>query len=145
MFCNKCGKDINDEAAICIHCGCSVSTSNKSTKVETVEKNKKFCSKCGGEMHDEADVCVHCGCSVTKKNTSTNILDTGGEKSGMIALILCFFLGIFGVHRFYSGHILIGLAQLVTGGGCGIWFLIDFVMILIGKYTDSEGNPMTLN
>ena len=144
MFCNKCGKDINDEAAICIHCGCSVNTSNKSKKVAPVDKTKKFCSKCGGEMHDEADVCVHCGCSVTKNNTSSNILDTGGEKSGMIALILCFFFGYLGVHRFYSGHILFGILQLVTGGGCLIWAIVDLIIILMGKYTDSEGNPMTL-
>lgn len=141
MFCNKCGKEINDDAAICIHCGCSVS--NKS-KVSNIVVNKKFCSKCGKEIHDEADVCIHCGCSVIKKSTSSNILDTGGEKSGMVALILCFFLGIFGVHRFYSGHIGIGVIQFFTGGGCGIWALVDFIIILMGNYTDSEGNPMKL-
>jgi len=43
------------------------------------------------------------------------------------------------VHRFYTGHIGIGIAQLLTMGGCGIWALIDFILIVTGSYTDSDG------
>ena len=28
-FCSKCGKEIHEEAVVCIHCGCSISGSNK--------------------------------------------------------------------------------------------------------------------
>tara|TARA_B110000116_G_C16207953_1_gene303838 strand:- start:60 stop:374 length:315 start_codon:yes stop_codon:yes gene_type:complete len=103
-----------------------------------------FCNKCGKEINDEAVICIHCGCSVIKKSTSSNILDTPGEKSGIVALILNFFFGYLGVHRFYSGHIGIGIIQLLTFGGCLIWAIVDFVVILMGNYTDSEGNPMKL-
>ena len=24
MFCKKCGKEVNDEAMVCVHCGCSI-------------------------------------------------------------------------------------------------------------------------
>ena len=41
------------------------------------------------------------------------------EKSNVTALLLCFFLGVLGVHRFYVGKIGTGVLQLVTFGGLG--------------------------
>ena len=64
------------------------------------------------------------------------------NKSKVVALVLCFFLGIFGVHRFYVGKIGTGIIQLLTGGGLGVWWIIDFVMILLGKFTDKNGNKL---
>jgi len=64
------------------------------------------------------------------------------QKDWLTTLILCIFLGVFGVHRFYTGHIAIGVIQLLTLGGCGIWWLIDLVMIATGSYTDSNGFPL---
>lgn len=69
----------------------------------------------------------------------------GIQKDWLTTLILCIFLGVFGVHRFYTGHIAIGLIQLFTLGGCGIWWLIDLVMIATGSYTDSYGQPLFRN
>jgi TM2 domain-containing membrane protein YozV len=56
-----------------------------------------------------------------------------------VTLLLCFFLGGFGIHSFYSGKTAIGVVQLLTAGGCGIWWLIDFIMIICGSYRDGEG------
>lgn len=53
-------------------------------------------------------------------------------KSQLIALILCFFLGGLGIHRFYLGYTWQGVVQLLTLGGCGIWALIDFIRIITG-------------
>lgn len=61
------------------------------------------------------------------------------DKGFVPALLLCFFLGSFGVHRFYVGKIGTGLLMLVTFGGLGLWVLIDFIMIVLGKFTDSDG------
>lgn len=60
-------------------------------------------------------------------------------KSRLVALLLCFFFGILGVHRFYVGKVGTGLLQLVTIGGCGIWAMIDLILIAVGSFTDKEG------
>jgi TM2 domain. len=60
-------------------------------------------------------------------------------KSRLAALLLCFFFGIFGIHRFYVGKVGTGILWLVTGGVFGIGFVIDFIMIIIGSFTDRSG------
>lgn len=65
------------------------------------------------------------------------------EKRILPAFLLCFFLGVFGAHRFYVGKIGTGILQLVTLGGLGIWALIDFVLIIVGSFTDKQGNKLT--
>ena len=62
------------------------------------------------------------------------------EKGFVPALLLCFFLGAFGIHRFYVGKIGTGILMLLTLGGLGIWNLIDFIMIAVGSFKDKEGN-----
>ncbi len=67
------------------------------------------------------------------------------QNKWLIVLLLCFFLGGLGIHRFYVGKTATGVAQLITLGGCGIWVLIDFIMILLSKFTDAQGNVITNN
>ncbi|MEH1053709.1 MULTISPECIES: TM2 domain-containing protein [Micromonospora] len=66
----------------------------------------------------------------------------GTQKSWVVALLLCFFVGFLGVHRFYVGKVGTGVLQLVTFGGLGIWTLIDFIMILVGSFKDKQGQPL---
>ncbi len=65
------------------------------------------------------------------------------DKKILPAFLLCFFLGILGVHRFYVGKIGTGILHLITLGGLGIWTLIDFIMIIVGAFTDKEGKKLT--
>ena len=61
------------------------------------------------------------------------------NKSRFIAALLCLFLGYLGIHRFYVGKVPTGILWLVTGGIAGIGVIVDFIMILVGSFTDSEG------
>lgn len=67
------------------------------------------------------------------------------EKDWLVTLLLCIFLGGIGVHRFYAGKIGTGILQLITLGGCGIWTLVDLIMIITGSFKDKNGNPITNN
>jgi TM2 domain-containing membrane protein YozV len=60
-------------------------------------------------------------------------------KSRLVALLLCFFLGMLGVHRFYVGKIGTGILMILTFGGLGIWALIDLIIIVVGSFKDKEG------
>ena len=64
------------------------------------------------------------------------------DKTWMMTLLLCLFVGTMGVHRFYVGKIGSGVGQLLTFGGCGIWTLVDLIMILTNKFTDAQGRPL---
>lgn len=102
-----------------------------------------FCQSCGAEVNDKAVVCVKCGVALSGTGASP-ALQSGdvSDKEWLPTLLLCFFLGFLGVHRFYTGHTGIGIAQLLTFGGCGIWSLIDFIMILTGGLKDAQGRPL---
>lgn len=67
------------------------------------------------------------------------------EKDWLVTLLLCIFLGGIGVHRFYAGKIGTGILQLINLGGCGIWTLVDLIMIITGNFTDKDGNKITNN
>jgi len=70
--------------------------------------------------------------------SDTNI----SPKSRLVALLLCFFLGVIGVHRFYVGKNGTGILMIVTFGGLGIWVVIDLVMIIVGSFTDKQGRRL---
>lgn len=64
------------------------------------------------------------------------------SKSYVTALLLSFFFGVFGVDRFYLGHVGVGLGKLFTFGGLGIWALIDFILVATKNVKDSQGIPL---
>ena len=52
------------------------------------------------------------------------------------------FLGYLGIDRFYMGQVGIGIGKLLTLGGCGIWYLIDIILIATRSSNDSTGLPL---
>lgn len=64
------------------------------------------------------------------------------DKEYLVALLLSIFLGVWGVDRFYLGHVGIGIGKLLTFGGCGIWALIDLILIAVRSVKDPSGRPL---
>jgi hypothetical protein len=64
------------------------------------------------------------------------------DKSKIVAGVLQLFLGGFGAGRWYTGHYGIAVAQLLTCGGCGVWSLVDGILMLVGNVTDPQGRPL---
>ncbi len=61
-------------------------------------------------------------------------------KNRWVALGLCIFLGVLGVHRFYVGKAGTGFIWLITGGCFTIGWIIDIIQIALGNFTDKGGN-----
>lgn len=61
------------------------------------------------------------------------------DKSFAVTILLWFFLGLLGIHRFYLGHIGMGVLYLLTGGLCGVGWLIDGILLLTGQLKPKNG------
>ncbi len=126
MYCRNCGKEIAQQAVVCLSCGCRPTT------------GRVFCQNCAQPTDPNAEVCVKCGVQ----------LRGVGEKSKIVAGVLGIVVGWLGVHRFYLGYIGIGVAQivvtLVTAGLGGLWGFIEGILILTGSYLqkDAKGRPL---
>lgn len=98
-----------------------------------------YCKNCGKEIDDKAVICVHCG--VPTENSTY----TSSNKNLVTAILLCLFLGGFGAHRFYTGHIGTAILQLILTLSffglivSALWALIDLIYIICGKFKTSDG------
>jgi len=120
MYCRNCGNEVSDKAVLCVACGVPPMSGNR------------ICPNCRVSTPENASYCVKCG--IALKDSSND-----SEFDWLTTLLLCVFLGYFGIHRFYTKSIGIGIIQLLTLGCCGIWTLIDLIMIVVGSYRDGYG------
>ena len=65
-----------------------------------------------------------------------------GQKSFVATWLLSWLVGLWGIDRFYLGYTGLGILKLITLGGCGIWALIDLILIVIGSLPDAQGRPL---
>ncbi len=103
--------------------------------------NEKFCTECGSIINIKAEICPKCGVRQMYNQTTINIgASAPNGKSRIIAALLAFFLGGFGVHKFYLGQIGWGIVYLLL-----FWTFIpalvafvEFILLLIMR--DEEFN-----
>jgi len=114
-FCKHCGKQIPKDAVLCVHCGRQVEELSKGTQSPNIVITN----------------------SNTNANTATATAAAGvplnalkKEKNKWVAVLLCFFLGFLGAHKFYEGKIGMGILYLFTVGLFGIGILVDFIVLL---------------
>jgi hypothetical protein len=106
------------------------------------QENEKYCTECGVLINIKAEICPKCGVRQNVQTTPVSAEIVEQRNKWITCLLLCWFLGVLGVHRFYTGHTALGVFQLLTFGGCGIWTLIDFIFIASGNFKDAQGNPI---
>lgn len=123
---------------------------NQAVNQESVRT--KFCKHCGAKIVEDAILCTSCGRQVedikpetaspnivinnANSNINANISSgIGRAKNKWFSLLLCFFLGFFGAHKFYEGKIGMGVLYLFTCGLFGIGILIDFITLLFKPTT----------
>lgn len=101
-------------------------------------EQEKYCFSCGTTIDSRAAICPKCG--VPQPDVSRNKVF---NQRWLATLLLCWILGIFGVHRFYLGRIGTGVLMLITVGGLGIWYLVDLILIILGRMRDEQGQYVT--
>jgi TM2 domain-containing membrane protein YozV len=112
MHCRNCGKQIDDKAVVCIHCGVPP------------KSEKKYCSNCGTETQSNQTICTSCGVALSAGGAS-------GEKSKVVAGILAIILGSFGAHKFYLGYTTEAIIILAAFWGGLILFGIPTIIMSI--------------
>ena len=114
------------------------------------EAKTKFCKHCGGKIPEDAVLCTLCGRQVetiaqstatpnitinnsnanVNTNTNVNVARGGKACNKWVALLLCFFLGFFGAHKFYEGKTGMGIIYIFTGGLFCIGLVFDVIALL---------------
>ena len=104
------------------------------------EQNKESKKESGTQNTPAQNIIINMNQAQTSEQTTKTI--DYPPKSWLTALLLCIFLGFFGIHRFYVNKSGTGILWLFTGGMFALGWFIDIVLILTGSFTDSMGRPL---
>lgn len=102
-----------------------------------------YCRKCGVHNEENNHLCVIC--KTPLHDVRHDCHHSHLNKDWIILILLCWFFGCFGVHRFYTGNIFIGIMFLCTFGFFGIGMLVDLYFIVTEKYHDGYGRVVPRN
>ena len=132
MYCRYCGKQIADNAVICINCG------------SATDNMKQY------QQPQQAPAAPQIPQNLTIVNTNTNA-NAGGTprpviaydyRSRWAAFFLCLFFGWLGVHRFYIRKPVSGIIWMLTVGLFGFGWFIDLIILLFDGFSDGNGAPL---
>ena len=64
------------------------------------------------------------------------------DKNWGVAFLLALLLGYFGIDRFYLGYVWSAILKLVTFGGFGVWWMVDLILLSMGKLCDADDGAL---
>lgn len=88
-------------------------------------------------------------CEENNANSVFPLLQQGDELPKTMLALICWVSGLFGVHRFMVGKVRTGSLMLILSLTLiglvitGIWAIVDFIVIVAGKFTDKDGRQIT--
>jgi len=131
--CEGCGAGLNTYKGkvYCEYCNHYPDPREADRKVAKAFRNYPFhyeCWNCNNVYGSEKSLRI--------KKTRKNIFLS--DKSFILTLLLCIFLGMYGGHRFYTSKTSTAILMLFTFGGFGIWWIIDFLILITGNLQDDD-------
>lgn len=102
----------------------------------------KYCPNCGFIVNEQDEKCSYCETPLKEVNKFVKSPFKTSKKEGLILLLLVLFLP--GAHYLYVNKVERAILFFVTFGGFGIWWFIDVVNVIMGRFEDEEGHPIKL-
>ncbi|MBQ8036016.1 MAG: NINE protein, partial [Proteobacteria bacterium] len=111
---------MNDIQDICLKCGVKKNASHQ------------YCHHCGEMLSPGTQFCLNCGVGVQK--SSGGLEGEIGGQSKVVIILLCLFLGCWGVHNFVLGEVKKGVFKILMSFcfGISVFFVIyDLIKITV--------------
>lgn len=137
MYCCHCGKEIHDEAVVCVHCGHNVDLRPRIVEPINI-KVKKYCQYCGNEVNDNAEICLKCGCRTGLKHDEEIVEEEeenndfgDNESKTAVGVLMALFLGLIGLCIGFSMYPRDTEARRTFITGWTATFVVSLILSLI--------------
>ena len=94
-----------------------------------------YCKNCGSSIPKDVKVCPKCNTPVELFITPVKSIN-----KHLFVWLFAWAFGMFGLDRFVRGQIGLGILKLITGGGFGIWYIVDWIIAVYKAYSNNEDN-----
>lgn len=153
MYCSNCGYNISENESFCPQCGTPVANNNYQPE-QSQPINDSYQPEQSQPIND----------NYQPYQSQPQYAPQSEQKSKLVAALLAFFLGGYGIHNFYLGYTKKAIIQVCVSGGCilltliscgvlfpllignlgiGIWAFVEFIQILTGSISvDGKGVPL---